>query len=157
MTLNKMSSKQFLSMSAQVTKKNAEKLAQIILSGDPEKRKGAVIVAITGELGAGKTTFVGGFAKKIGIRKRIISPTFVFMRRFSIKRNGFKNFFHIDAYRVQRKNDARRLGMEEVFKNPENLVVVEWASNVKGMLPKNVVSVNIQHGKNNGERFIKIL
>lgn len=135
----------FVSFSPRETKKFAEDFARNFSHG---------VIALSGELGAGKTTFTQGFAKGLGIRKRIISPTFVFVRRYN-------NFYHIDAYRLG-KHEIRNsksetwLGLREIFANPDNVVLVEWAENVRGILPRNAVWVRMRHGKHEHERIIVI-
>ena len=101
-----------------------EKIAKSI----PQNRKQAVVFALMGELGSGKTTFVQGLAKGLGIKEKILSPTFVLMKRF-------KNFYHFDCYRVK-KEDLKELGLEDIFNNPNSIVAIEWAENIEEVLPK---------------------
>src|SRR3989337_2657138 len=74
-------------------------------------KKGAVI-ALHGDLGSGKTTFVQGFAKGLGIEKNIISPTFIIMRTYNV---GIKNFYHVDLYRIESEKDVEGLGLPELI------------------------------------------
>lgn len=112
------------------TKKTAENLVKKLKNGD--------ILALYGDLGGGKTTFVQGLAKGLGIKKRIISPTFVIIRSYKV---GFKNFYHIDLYRVEDKKDLESLGIMEIINNPENIVVIEWAEKLEKFLPKKRINI----------------
>lgn len=119
---------------------------------NPQK---ALVLALQGELGAGKTTFTQALAKALGIKKRILSPTFLVMKRFPLPQNiDFENLYHIDAYRVGVK-DLKALDIEEILGKP-NIVVVEWADRVKSILPKDTLWVRFRHGKTEGEREITL-
>lgn len=137
------------SHSAQETEKIGEELASQLPSR---------ILALIGELGSGKTTFVKGLAKGLGIKKRILSPTFVFIRRYSISPRrsprriggstvrGVMGFlYHIDLYRLEKETEVKGLGLEEIFADDKNLVVIEWAEKIKKLLPKNAVIINFQY------------
>lgn len=146
-----------VSASPQETKRFAAEFAGDVLTGKFGERKHAFVVALSGELGAGKTTFVQGFARGLGLRGRVQSPTFVFVRRYSLEqRTRYTDFYHIDAYRVHGKKDLTGLGLKEVFADVGNLVFVEWAENVKGLLPNNTVWVKMKHGERENERVIAI-
>lgn len=121
---------QYITGSAYETKKLAEKLA----------RKVHGVVALIGRLGTGKTTFVQGFARGLGIRDKIISPTFVLMRQHKIP-NSNKTLYHIDLYRIEK--DFNQFGLKEILENPENIVLIEWAEKLKN-LPKNTKKIVIQ-------------
>jgi len=110
-------------------------LAKKILK-EPARRK-AFVLALQGGLGGGKTTFLQGFAKGLGIKDRILSPTFVIMKRFSIKnkKSGFKNFYHLDCYRIKDYKDLLILDFKKIISDPFNIVAVEWAERVKKTLP----------------------
>lgn len=123
----------FKSKSAAQTQQIASKLAQNF------KTQGGVIT-LRGELGAGKTTFTQGFAKGLGIKDKIISPTFVLIRQHLIP-NSARVLFHIDLYRLEDKTSLKHLGLEEVFDNPENIVLIEWPEKVKDLLPKKTVKI----------------
>ena len=93
-------------------------------------------------MGSGKTTFVQGLAEGLGIKQRIISPTFILVRKYALelkaKSSKLKAFYHIDLYRLEENIEAevRNLGLEEIWQNPENIVVIEWAEKIKSMIPK---------------------
>ena len=123
---------QLISHSEQNTKQIAQDLAKKIKSG---------VIALTGDLGAGKTTFTQGFAKGLGIKDKIISPTFVLIREHKIlNRKGL--LFHIDLYRLDEKISIKHLGIDELI-NSDNLVLIEWAEKL-AELPKDTIKISIQ-------------
>src|SRR3989344_1146601 len=90
---------EFKSKSEKETRDLAKLFAQEILNTKPAKN--ALVVAFSGELGAGKTTFIQSLIRGLGIKRRITSPTFIFFRRFPLpKVKNFENIFHFDIYRV---------------------------------------------------------
>lgn len=135
-----------LTKSAKETKALGKKIAANL--------KGGAILALTGELGSGKTTFAQGLAKGLGIKQRIISPTFILVRKYDL---GFKNFYHIDLYRLETEieREVRNLGIEEIWDDSENIVVIEWAEKIRKMIPENATWIEFKNlGEN--ERKIKI-
>jgi tRNA threonylcarbamoyladenosine biosynthesis protein TsaE len=102
---------------------------------------GGGILALTGNLGSGKTTFVQGLAEGLGIKSRIISPTFILMRKYD------KNFYHIDLYRLEEKveQEVKNLGLEDIWTNPQNLVVIEWAEKIKNIIPKTAIWIKFEN------------
>lgn len=124
---------QFKTSSSQETQKLAFDLAKNIKKG---------IIALTGELGTGKTTFVQGFAKGLGIQDKIISPTFVLIRQHKLPSN--KNIlYHIDLYRLEGNINIKQLGIEELL-NSDNLVLIEWADKIEKSLPKKTIRIGLQ-------------
>lgn len=121
--------------SAPETEKIGEKLAKNL----PDR-----IFALIGELGAGKTTFVKGFAKGLGIKKRILSPSFVLMRQYKITPRR-SDLYHIDLYRLEIPIDIKTLGLEEIWNNPYNLVIIEWAEKIKKLLPKKRTEIKFEY------------
>jgi len=117
--------------------------------------RGALVLALQGELGAGKTTFIQGLAQALGIKEKILSPTFVIMKHFNILRSGdFKDFYHMDCYRLEGGKDLEAFNFKEILKNKNNLVVIEWAERVKDILPEDTIWLEFEHG---GEDIRKIL
>ncbi len=117
------------------TKKIGEKLAKKILKEGP-KKKSAQVLALSGELGGGKTTFLQGFAKGLNIKKRILSPTFVIMKSFKLDSSNFDNFYHLDCYRIKRAKELFALGFDKILSNSKNIVAIEWAERIQKLLPK---------------------
>ncbi|OGZ67405.1 MAG: tRNA (adenosine(37)-N6)-threonylcarbamoyltransferase complex ATPase subunit type 1 TsaE [Candidatus Staskawiczbacteria bacterium RIFCSPHIGHO2_02_FULL_34_9] len=141
-----------ISKSDKETKEVAKKIAKEVLSKKLEKR--AVVLALKGNLGAGKTTFAQGFAKGLGIRAKILSPTFNIMKRFKIQDSRFKNFYHIDCYRLKGKKDLEVLGFKEVVLNSKNVIIVEWPDKIKSLLPKNTIYINFKHLEGHERRLL---
>ena len=123
----------------QETKKIGRELAERLV----EKRKeGALVLSLEGDLGGGKTTFLQGFAKGLGIKEKVLSPTFIIVRKFKIPEQGkkqFNYFFHFDCYRIKEEEEILSLGFKNYISNPENIIAVEWGDRIKNVLPKDVI------------------
>lgn len=111
------------------------RLAQTVLAGLPQKSAAATIVALSGELGAGKTTFVQALAKELGVNDPVQSPTYVLMKKYHTAHPAFQTLVHIDAYRLEKPEEFAALKPETFLEDPKNLVCVEWPERVQGMLP----------------------
>lgn len=112
------------------------------LSGRLRPQKRALVFGLKGNLGAGKTTFLQGLAKGLGIKEKITSPTFVIMKRFSVKKGNFRNFYHLDCYRIENFKEMNNLGFKEIISNPQNIICIEWPEKIKKILPKGTVFIN---------------
>src|SRR5690606_8098744 len=95
----------------------------------------ACVVALQGDLGAGKTAFSQALGQHLGVVENMHSPTFVIMKIYQIDYQGFKNLIHIDAYRLEKESELLHLGWEEMVSEPENLILIEWPENVAGIIP----------------------
>lgn len=122
------------------------------VKGKGQEVKGAIILALSGDLGSGKTTFIQGFAIGMGINQRIISPTFILMRRYkivpnTIHRTPYTDFYHIDLYRLEEniETEVRNLGIKEIWSNSENVVAIEWAEKIKDLIPKNAKWIKFEN------------
>ncbi len=136
---------EILTKSPSQTKKIGEALAKEILTlhqYTDEERNQAIVLGLIGNLGGGKTTFLQGFAKGLGIKQRILSPTFILMKRFSIPDSRFNDFYHFDCYRLQKPKEILGLGFKEIISNHQNIIVIEWADRIKKILPKNSLRLN---------------
>ena len=120
----------------------------------PPKTHGAIVVALVGDLGSGKTTFIQGFARGAGIRRRLVSPTFTIMRRYGLKTKNFKNLTHVDAYRVNRPAELKIIHFKDWLRDPSTIVLIEWADLVKKSLPEDALWLQFTYGKYPHERSV---
>jgi tRNA threonylcarbamoyladenosine biosynthesis protein TsaE len=152
--------------SSEETKKLGHDLGLSLSRATAKKiqEQGPIVLALQGDLGAGKTTFVQGFLRGLGSKKRVASPTFVLMRRHALSTaikgaaagKKFANVFHIDAYRLKKPEQMGVLGFEEILNNPRNIVLIEWPEHARKLLPKNTLWLKFIYGKNENERTITI-
>lgn len=118
------------------TTKSAKETAALAKKFAKELTTGQVI-GLIGNLGAGKTTFTQGFADGLGVKQKITSPTFVFMKVYPANHKTIKTLVHIDAYRIKSAADLEAIGATEYFDDPTAVVLIEWADIAKKLLPKN--------------------
>jgi tRNA threonylcarbamoyladenosine biosynthesis protein TsaE len=91
----------------------------------------AHVVGLKGELGAGKTTFVQMVARELGVDVSVGSPTYVFAKKYEIRRVPYRHLVHVDAYRLE-SHDADTIGWNALLADSENLLLVEWPENLGG-------------------------
>ncbi|MDO8554944.1 MAG: tRNA (adenosine(37)-N6)-threonylcarbamoyltransferase complex ATPase subunit type 1 TsaE, partial [bacterium] len=135
-----------ISRSVQQTHKIAKEVLDKVLPFSFISGK-AVVVALEGDLGSGKTHFVQGFAEHLGIKEKITSPTFVILKKFKIPRQGgtgIKNLIHIDAYRIEKPEEILELRWDEFINDPDNIILVEWADKIRNILPKKYFLVKLK-------------
>jgi len=138
----------FITNSFEGTQKLGEEFVERI-SGQGRALSKSTTIALYGDLGSGKTTFVQGMAKGLGIKRRIISPTFIIVRNYELgirsQELGRNNFYHIDLYRIQNEKDIESLGIEEIISDPQNIVAIEWAEKMAKFLPKERWDVKFEY------------
>lgn len=105
----------------------------------------AVVVALNGDLGAGKTAFSQVVGRALGVEENIPSPTFMIERIYELKNKSWTHLIHIDAYRLEKEEELLTLGFKDLLKNKENLILIEWASKVENILPKSAIHIGINH------------
>ena len=135
------------------------------LAGLSPRKDSAAVVTLSGELGAGKTTFVQGVAKALGVAESVTSPTFVLEKIYPVRdasrsngagalSRGFERLIHIDAYRLKGAHELEALGWKELLANAGNLIVLEWPERVAEAMPEDAVRIRFDiHGD---ERTISI-
>lgn len=156
----------FDSKSAEETQEFGKSFASQLKPGD--------VVALYGELGSGKTTFVQGLAKGLGIARRIISPTFIIVRTYGLfnysssdppaggeSRSSSRqartiNFYHIDLYRVENEKDLESVGIKEILHDQDAIVAIEWAEKMGSLLPKKRLEVYCKYLGNNVREILTI-
>ena len=140
-----------------------QKLARVLARA----LRGGEVLALIGELGAGKTTFLKGLAKGLGVKQTITSPTFVLMKIYPVKRGRIRRLVHVDCYRLPAARlslpksgrhggpggELRHIGLEDYLGRPDTVVAIEWANKLKLKFPK-VITISFQHGKSDNERII---
>ena len=121
---------------AAATAKAGEEFAHSLVGGET--------VALTGDLGAGKTTFVQAIGKVLGVAERLTSPTFVYMHTHPIKEGPVRMLVHVDAYRIDGPG-LRGIGLEEFMGAPGIVTVIEWAERARELLPEDAIEVTFSH------------
>jgi tRNA threonylcarbamoyl adenosine modification protein YjeE len=128
------------------TSTNPSELTQVVDSvvrdGTTRERMGALVLALTGELGAGKTTFTQTLARALGITEAVTSPTFVVMKRYPLAHPLFTALVHVDLYRIDDVEELLPLRFTEAVSDPKNIVVVEWPERAPGALPVDAISIS---------------
>lgn len=124
-----------ISKNEQTTQQIAKKYASSI--------KSPCVISLVGDLGAGKTTFAKGFAEGFGVKDVVTSPTYTIMNEYM---GSSMPLYHFDMYRLSSKEEAINFGFEEYFdlKQLKGVVLVEWASNVSGLLPALHVEISFK-------------
>jgi len=108
----------------------------------------ATLVALSGELGAGKTAFTKAVAKALGVEEVVTSPTFVLEKIYALPEgSAFKRLIHIDAYRLDSGAELAPLGFDELMTDPGNLVFLEWPEKVADALPAPAARVSLAVSK----------
>ena len=168
-------------------------VARDILAALPRGARKASILTLSGDLGAGKTTFTQALAEELGVKGRVTSPTFGIMRSYDIppchpeqnvchpeldsgsprissgnntskipdhplrqgsaghkvrndsKGRTFTTLVHIDAYRLEGREDLETLGWENLVANPKNLIVIEWPERISDSIPQSATHLSFEH------------
>lgn len=132
-------------------------LAEKTLTRLPVHLNRAALIALTGELGAGKTTFVQALARALGVTETVQSPTYVLMKSYPISYKQFTTLVHIDAYRLEKPEEFSALKSDTFLNDPHNLVCIEWPERVTGKLPAPDLTIQFSaDGAEAGERYISI-
>lgn len=105
----------------------------------------ATVVALSGDLGAGKTTFAQAVARYFGIEEQVTSPTFVIEKIYDIPEGAFKRLIHIDAYRLKEERELETLGWRALLADSSTLILIEWPERVPGLLPMDTHRVTLQY------------
>lgn len=121
----------------------AKEAAGFVAGLSPRER--ATVVAISGELGAGKTTFVKGIAKALGVTEHVTSPTFVILKIYDLQGQKYDRLIHMDAYRLKGEAHLKVLGWEGFVKDPKNLILVEWPEKIAGAIPEGAVKLSLEY------------
>ncbi len=152
--------KAYITNSAKQTRKIAEELAKKLSEPRPgqvsplavltqgERQGSALVLALEGDLGSGKTTFVQGLAKGLQIKENITSPTFVILKKFQVPGSRFHFFYHIDCYRLEKPKELLDLGVEKILLDSQNIVAIEWPEKIKKILPAGFIKIKFEFADN---------
>ncbi len=126
------------------TKVLAKKFAKLLRGGE--------VILLSGDLGAGKTTFTRCVLKSLGVKDEITSPTFTIMREYATKKF---NIYHFDMYRISNSDEVREFGLEDYIYSGDkrSLVFIEWAENIMDMLHGKFIKINISLNGGDGRKF----
>jgi tRNA threonylcarbamoyl adenosine modification protein YjeE len=143
--------------------KLAKKTLKFYITSEPQMRKLAAsfgatlkrgdIVALNGNLGAGKTTFTKALLRAAGIKRKITSPTFVMFLPYT---KGKTTYYHFDLYRAKSFKELKALGMVDILRDKNATVLIEWANRFTTRLPKKIITVTIEHGSTPTSRTVTI-
>lgn len=133
---------QITTYSPEETVEIASRISAELVPGD--------LIALVGELGAGKTMFVKGLAKGLGVRDHMYvnSPSFVVLKEYS----GKRDLYHFDAYRLDPEDFRETLDYERYFYD-NGITVVEWADKIRDILPEEYLEVTIEHHGESERKF----
>ena len=124
---------EIISHSENQTEKIANTLSQALKQGD--------IVALSGDLGAGKTAFSRGMAKGLGYNGRVTSPTFSIVNEYML---DDYTIYHFDMYRITNEDELYNIGFDD-YLNANGILIIEWSENIIEYLPKDIFYVNIKN------------
>ena len=117
-----------------------------------ERASAGEVVCLNGDLGVGKTVFVKGFAKGLGIPEHVVSPTFTIIR---IYESGKLPMYHFDVYRIEDEDEMEEVGYEEFFYG-EGVTLIEWASRIEDLIPEDALRITIEKAPEKGFGYRRI-
>ena len=155
---------------------HSPKQTQAIAAKLAKNLRGGEVIALQGELGSGKTTFVQGLASALGVRRATKSPTFVLVQTYQLGLRGPparydsrrsesggktrdcqpKTLCHVDAYRLNNNTDQGDLGLRDCMGQKDTVTVIEWPERINNILPKKTIWIRFAHGKKENERMIEM-
>jgi len=107
------------------------------------QRRSVNVLALHGDLGAGKTAFTQLLAKKLGVQEHVVSPTFMIMRMYDSNHKTFTKLVHIDAYRIEDIREIEVLKIPDYFEEKNNLVCIEWPERMSALVPEEALKVSL--------------
>ena len=130
---------------------NEEKLeavVDLVLEAARKKEvEGAFTLALSGDLGAGKTTFTQRLAGRLGVAEEVTSPTFVIMKKYElpeVESVPFTELIHVDAYRIEDIDEMRVLGFPALLQKKDTIICIEWPENIEKLIPEDAIKVSLE-------------
>ena len=133
-----------LSSSPEETQQLAGIFAQHLINGATLAKARPVIISLEGQLGSGKTEFIKGFALALGVSEKVLSPTFLIMKKFNIKAGPYTALYHLDCYRIKNSKEILSLDYKEIVKDRKAIVLIEWGNLIKDILSKDHLEVSFK-------------
>lgn len=127
-----------------------EAAARAVLSSLRARGEDRAIVGLTGDLGAGKTTFVQALARLLGVREQVTSPTFTIMKRYETNDGTFAYLVHIDAYRIESVDEMEILGFADLLNEKSTIICIEWPERIGSLIPDEAWTLTFsvdEHGR----------
>ena len=109
------------------------------------------VIALEGDLGAGKTVFSRGFARGLGITEPVSSPTYTIVQEYPLPGGGM--LYHLDLYRIDDSRSALAFGVDEFLDDPGSIALVEWPERIADILPAEAVRIEIRHLSDSGREI----
>jgi len=136
------------SKSARQTEEIGKKFSGKLTGGD--------ILALEGDLGSGKTTFVKGLLRGLGVKKNVSSPTFLIIKKYEINKPGvpIKELYHLDCYRLKNYKEILALGFDDILRDRSAVAVIEWAGKIKKALPEKLIEISFKWIDKNERKII---
>lgn len=109
-----------------------------------QRKDDAVVLALHGDLGSGKTTFMQVLARELGITETVVSPTFVVMKHYALPEpmHHMTDLYHLDAYRIEDAEEMKPLRFSELLTEPKVLIAIEWAEHIETLLPPHALHLS---------------
>lgn len=136
---------EFITNSFEDTQKLGEEFVSKLEPGD--------ILYLYGDLGSGKTTFVKGIASGLGIKSRIISPTFVVLRTHLTSNKKIKKIYHLDLYRLENKKEVENIALDDLFSDTDTITIIEWPELLSEYQGKNIYKITFSYGSENTRKI----
>jgi tRNA threonylcarbamoyladenosine biosynthesis protein TsaE len=120
--------------------------------GEGDTPVSSTVLALSGDLGSGKTTFSQQIADIFGVTENVTSPTFILQKKYLINHDSmvfeklktFSQIIHMDMYRIESERELGALGFNDLLKNPQNLMIIEWPEKVLGSIPADAIWINFE-------------
>lgn len=135
------SEQQKITGSPEETQRVAQELCRTLAPG--------AVLALYGELGAGKTCFIQGLAEGLGVEQAVSSPTFTIINEYRSE----PPLYHVDLYRIRSEDEALNLGLDEYLYG-NGITAIEWAERVESLLPAKTIRIHLTMGDTPDERVI---
>ena len=137
----------FISQTEADTVEFAKKIAAMVSPG--------TVIALYGNLGAGKTVFSRAFAAAIGVKEAVSSPTYTIVQEYQLD-NPMSYLYHLDLYRINNSRDALDFAVDEFLSDSNSYALLEWPERIEDILPPDTVKIMIEHQADGSRKIYKM-